>query len=88
MMSEPLRIADKCVLTWQWYATQAWQQLREFVFVRDKFRCAECKKVIADKGMLVCRHKLPHQDDAALFWEVDNLITVCADCHYEVSAES
>jgi 5-methylcytosine-specific restriction enzyme A len=81
MMSEPLRIADKCVPTWQWYATEAWQKLREFVFVRDNFRCAECKKVIADKTMPICDHRRPHQGQPALFWSIENLITVCADCH-------
>jgi 5-methylcytosine-specific restriction enzyme A len=64
-----------------WYITQAWQQLREFVFVRDNFRCAECKKVITDRAKLVCYHKRPHEEQAALFWEPTNLITVCADCH-------
>jgi 5-methylcytosine-specific restriction enzyme A len=67
----------------QWYMTQAWQKLRQFVFVRDNFQCAECKEIIADKAKLRCEHKVPHQGDAALFWDIENCITVCADCHYE-----
>lgn len=66
-----------------WYKSARWQQVRERVFTRDLFGCQmlACGKVISNRRQLVCDHIRPHRGDPALFWDEDNLQTLCKPCH-------
>lgn len=64
-----------------WYKTADWQRLRWRVLVRDLFTCAFCGKVEGVTRNLVADHKVPHRFNAALFWDDENLQTLCKPCH-------
>ena len=65
-----------------WYKLARWKRLRWATFVRDKFECQMCGRVSQPKGVFVCDHIEPHRGDEKLFWDPDNLQTLCADpCH-------
>jgi len=64
-----------------WYKTARWRRLRMEVFVRDLFKCSACPRIEADTSQLVCDHILPHRGSEALFWELNNLQTLCKRCH-------
>jgi len=79
----------------KFYDSKEWKQLREEIKQRDNHECQECKrqgKVFLDtyeysesakrkKIKLVVHHikELEHHPDLAL--DIDNLETVCVDCH-------
>jgi 5-methylcytosine-specific restriction enzyme A len=79
----------------KFYDSQDWKQLREEVKKRDHFECQECKRngrVTIDtneysesakrkKIKLVVHHikELEHHPELAL--DIDNLETICVDCH-------
>lgn len=67
----------------QWYKTARWQKLRLRVFARDLFTCQwpGCGCVAGETSQLVCDHVHPHRGDEALFWDEDNLQTLCKPCH-------
>lgn len=64
-----------------WYKLKRWHQLRWSVFVRDLFICNECGKPEGNTSLLVAHHKVRHRGNPVLFWDPNNLITVCKDCH-------
>lgn len=69
----------------RWYHTARWARLRWQVLLRDAFTCRMCGKLEGDTARLVADHKTPHRGDARLFWDLDNLQTLCADpCHNSV----
>ncbi|MBA3576201.1 MAG: HNH endonuclease [Sphingomonas sp.] len=63
------------------YKTARWQKLRWSILVRDMFTCQRCKRIVAGKGEAHCDHKTPHKGKDELFWNADNLIILCANCH-------
>jgi 5-methylcytosine-specific restriction endonuclease McrA len=70
-----------------WYKTRRWQKLRMQVITRDRFTCKRCGKVEVKTSQLVCDHIKPHRGDEHLFWDMQNLQTLCADpCHNSVKA--
>ncbi|WP_119270869.1 HNH endonuclease signature motif containing protein [Taklimakanibacter deserti] len=67
----------------KWYKTKRWAELRLQVFVRDLFTCKrkECGRIEGNTSLLVAHHKRPHRGDETLFWDPENITTVCKDCH-------
>lgn len=67
----------------KWYATTRWRKLRMKILARDLFTCQrpECGRTTADTSQLVADHRKPHRGDEALFWDEDNLQTLCKPCH-------
>jgi len=67
----------------KWYATARWRALRMAVFVRDRFTCQwpGCGHIEANTSKLVADHRKPHRGDEALFWDEENLTTLCKPCH-------
>jgi 5-methylcytosine-specific restriction protein A len=64
------------------YKTKRWMQLRWATLVRDLFTCQMCGKIEADSSKLVADHKRPHRGDEALFFDPENVETLCASpCH-------
>lgn len=66
-----------------WYHTARWRALRLVIFARDLFTCQRpgCGFTTADTSKLVADHRRPHRGDEALFWDEDNLQTLCKPCH-------
>ncbi|PZQ55562.1 MAG: hypothetical protein DI555_07950 [Novosphingobium pentaromativorans] len=40
-----------------------------------------CGRLIGETSKLVADHKTPHRGDERLFWDEENLTTLCANCH-------
>jgi len=55
---------------------------RRKIYERDDFTCQLCKK---KGGTLTVHHIIPSWYDSNIFWEIDNLTTICRKCHYEVN---
>jgi len=66
-----------------WYKLPRWRALRLVVFARDLYTCQwrGCGRTTADTSQLVADHREPHRGDEALFWDIDNLQTLCKPCH-------
>jgi len=65
----------------RWYFTHRWHKLRAAIRERDLFTCGICCQVATGKGMAVVDHRVPHHGDEGLFWDEDNLWTLCKPCH-------
>jgi 5-methylcytosine-specific restriction endonuclease McrA len=69
------------------YSTKAWAALRRRALLRDGFRCQhEGCNVILRQGRdhpnsAVVHHLTPHKGDLALFYDLNNLQSVCWRCH-------
>ncbi|MBR0855653.1 HNH endonuclease [Bradyrhizobium liaoningense] len=70
----------------RWYKTARWQALRLTIFQRDLFTCQrpECGHLESSTALLVCDHKVPHRGDERLFWDENNLQTLCKACHDKI----
>lgn len=55
-------------------------KLRHEVFARDKHRCVDCGKSPATDGVVLHAHHLKMVSEGGTN-DVDNLVTVCPDCH-------
>jgi 5-methylcytosine-specific restriction endonuclease McrA len=71
----------------KWYGLARWKAkphgLRWQCFVRDGFTCQwpGCGRVEPDTSKLVADHIVPHRGDHRLFFDLNNLQTLCKDCH-------
>lgn len=64
------------------YRTARWARLRWATLTRDMFTCQMCGRLVGDTSKLVADHRRPHRGDLALFWDPENLWTLCASpCH-------
>lgn len=50
-------------------------------FTRDNYTCQVCSQ----KGRLHAHHKIPYWVAPQAFFDVDNLVTVCTECHLHVA---
>ena len=66
-----------------WFNLKRWKLLRLRVFVRDLYTCQrrECGRIEPDTSQLVGDHIQPHRGDPDLFWDEDNVQTLCKPCH-------
>lgn len=65
----------------RWYKTARWQALRLKIFLRDLFICMECGRLEGNTALLICDHIVPHRGNEHLFWDENNLQTLCKTCH-------
>jgi 5-methylcytosine-specific restriction protein A len=65
----------------RWYNTARWRVLRLQIFLRDLFQCKKCGVIEGNTSLLVCDHIKPHRGDERLFWDQENLQTLCKQCH-------
>lgn len=64
------------------YNTSRWRKLRWSILVRDLFTCQMCGKLEGKTSLLVADHKQPHRGSERLFWDEQNLWTLCkSPCH-------
>lgn len=64
-----------------WYSLARWKRLRMETLTRDRFTCSMCGKLQGDTSKLVADHIKPHRGNPTLFWDRENLTTLCAPCH-------
>jgi 5-methylcytosine-specific restriction protein A len=65
------------------YRSARWAKLRWATLVQDLFTCQMCGLgPQADTSKLVADHRRPHRGDLVLFWDPENIETLCASpCH-------
>jgi 5-methylcytosine-specific restriction endonuclease McrA len=67
------------------YNTPHWRRLREVALLRDSFTCQRCKCFLkrgrTEAQSAVVHHLTPHKGNADLFFDIDNLQSVCWSCH-------
>ena len=65
------------------YKSAEWQHMREYVLMRDQYRCRRCGQA----GQLEVhhiKHLTPDNiNDALVTLNDKNLITLCRDCHFK-----
>lgn len=62
------------------YFTKAWKALRVAQLVAEPF-CKYCETIGKLEAATVCDHKIPHKGDRDLFFDPENLQSLCAPCH-------
>lgn len=62
------------------YKISRWQRLRERQMTAHPL-CAYCLQQEDVTPATVCDHVRPHKGDEALFFDPDNLQSLCAPCH-------
>ena len=67
------------------YQRKEWRVLREQALLRDGFMCARCGCVLkrgrSDPQSAVVHHITAHKGNLDLFFDLDNLQSVCWSCH-------
>jgi 5-methylcytosine-specific restriction endonuclease McrA len=62
-----------------------WNELRAVILKRDNYTCQKCQYKLSDDyyrlKSLHVHHIVPSHKESALFFDEDNLITFCNDCH-------
>lgn len=80
-----LRERERSLECRQWYHSKRWQKLRLQVFIRDGYICQATGVVLSGRhpagNSPVCDHRIPHNGDPGLFWDIGNLQTVSRDFH-------
>ncbi len=73
-----------------WFGLARWRHpergLRIRVLIRDRFTCQMigCGRIEPNTSLLAADHVIPHRGDPTLFWDENNLQTLCKDCHDRV----
>lgn len=74
--------ARRTMAPWlSWYDTARWKRLRRITFLRDLYQCQMCNRIEGNTSKLVADHKVPHRGRPELFWDENNLWTLCNRCH-------
>ena len=69
------------------YKSEDWQKMREYILIRDKYKCQRCGKSGALEVHHI-KHLTPQNiNDASVTLNDKNLITLCRDCHFDVHKE-
>jgi len=64
-----------------------WEKRRQNVFLRDHGKCVECGSKEYEEGVVLhCHHRQPISKGGG--HELDNLETLCEDCHHIVHSNS
>ena len=67
------------------YATKQWKILRERALLRDRYRCQRCgvnlKRGRTSPNAAVVHHISPHKGNLDLFFDLDNLQSICKREH-------
>lgn len=69
----------------RFYNTKAWKQIRLERLARDNYLCRRCKKRNLLIPATMVHHIKPLEDYPELALELDNLISLCNDCHEQIT---
>lgn len=66
-----------------YYRTNRWRQMRIWALLRDDFKCRKCEVWVTQAGKRRAEidHIKPHKGDKALFFDMNNVQTLCKSCH-------
>jgi 5-methylcytosine-specific restriction protein A len=64
----------------QLYNSARWQRLRKKVLLAHPL-CVECERQGRITPATVADHIVPHKGNLELFWDEENLQTLCKQCH-------
>lgn len=75
-----------------WYKTKEWRELKAACHVRDNYTCQMCGAICAGKypadDSPVADHRRAHRGDRKLFFDINNLQTLCKfPCHDKVKQQ-
>lgn len=78
--------ASRNTVHWrQWYKSARWQRLRLEVLTRDLYTCQQTGVILSGRANApdspVVDHKVRHNGDPALFWDINNLQAVSKAWH-------
>lgn len=62
------------------YNTTRWRKIRARQLILHPF-CRYCQEAGRVSHATVADHRIPHRGNAQLFWDTDNLQSLCAPCH-------
>jgi 5-methylcytosine-specific restriction protein A len=62
------------------YNTALWQQLRKHQLAKQSF-CEYCLTKGKHRPATIADHKRPHRGDPVLFFDANNLQSLCKSCH-------
>jgi len=65
----------------KFYSTTRWRKLRKKILAETPY----CIKCGADSGLEI-HHKIPPRGDIKLFYNDDNCVPVCGNCHKRATA--
>lgn len=65
----------------KFYKSSSWQSLRTYVLKRDRYLCQYCIKVGKITTCNTVHHIIEIKDDFNKALDMDNLITLCHECH-------
>ena len=65
---------------YKWYYRKSWKVLRNNQLRRKPY-CEECDRNHLMTHATEVDHKTPHKGDKALFFDADNLQSLCETCH-------
>lgn len=69
------------------YKTSKWKKKREKILMRDNYLCRECRRYGRIKQATTVHH-IKHADKyPELFYENDNLVSLCDACHNKMHPE-
>ena len=64
------------------YNSTEWKKVRETVLMRDRYLCVKCGKPAEEVHHII--HLSPKNiGDVTVTLNMDNLISLCKDCHFE-----
>lgn len=67
---------------------EQWANKKKEILIRDDYTCQKCKFCLADDWYRIyplhIHHIIPASEEMALYFDNDNLITLCEKCHKEV----
>lgn len=64
------------------YNTAAWRRLRQEIFLERDFCCEKCGAIDNLEA-----HHVISSDDESLFFNKDNLIILCSECHRKITMQ-
>ena len=67
----------------QFYMCTAWKQVKDAALKRDHYECQRCKKKGKMTPATVVHHKRYLRDRPDLALNLDNLESLCNECHYK-----
>lgn len=65
----------------KFYWSKDWKKLRETALIRDNYLCQDCLKNEKITKATDVHHKIKIKDDYSKRNDIDNLISLCKDCH-------
>lgn len=69
------------------YNSREWIRCRDLVLKRDGYLCQECLKHQRLTPATIVHHIIHYRDDPTKALEMNNLVSVCAECHNKLHPE-